>query len=453
MVARCSRRRVRNWSPAPGAVARVCGATVSRSAARHSPLLVAADPEGLTRAEQRRVLTALCITQLTGWGVLYYAYPVMLAAVAADTGWSTSTAFGAFSLGLLASAVAAPRVGRLLDRVGPRPVMSWGSVLGVLALVGVALAPTLFWFIVAWVVVGLAQSAVLYPPAFAALTHWFGPRRVAAITTVTLVGGLAGTVFAPVTAVLLRHLSWQETTVVLAVILGVVTIPLHALVLTPAWSRTSGTPTDAPTVAAAATEGERAYVRRTSRSRPFTFLLAVLALTGFGLFGATLNLIPMLTERGVGHETAAVVFGLVGVGQLAGRFGYPALSLRLSAPVRATVVLGFGAAMVLALAVLEGPLALLIAASIGAGTARGIYTLLQATSVSDRWGTRSFGALNGIATVPTTAAMVAAPAGGAFLAEVVGSYATAFALLAALTLVGAVLALATRAGPSRSAGL
>lgn len=406
---------------------------------------MAADPTALTRAEQRRVLTALCVTQLTGWGILYYAFPVMLAAVAADTGWSASTAFGAFSLGLLASAVAAPRVGRLLDLVGPRPVMSWGSVLGVLALVGVALAPTLIWFIVAWVVVGLAQSAVLYPPAFAALTHWFGPRRVAAITTVTLVGGLAGTVFAPLTAVLLRHLSWQETTVVLAVILAVVTIPLHVFALTPAWHR----PRDASPTVEATTEVERAYVRRMSRSRPFGFLMAVLALTGFGLFGATLNLIPVLTERGVGHEMAAVVFGLVGVGQLAGRVAYPVLAVRLTAPVRATVVLGFGAAMVLVLAVLDGPLALLIAVSIGAGAARGIYTLLQATGVSERWGTRSFGALNGIATVPTTAAMVAAPAGGAFLAELVGNYTMAFYLLATITFIGALLALGTRTVSSR----
>lgn len=403
----------------------------------------------MTRAERRRVLTALCITQLTGWGILYYAYPVMLAAVSADTGWSTSTAFGAFSLGLLASAVAAPRVGRLLDRVGPRPVMSGGSVLGVLALLGVAAAPTLFWFIMAWVVVGLAQAAVLYPPAFAALTHWFGPRRVAAITTVTLVGGLAGTVFAPVTAVLLRHLSWQGTTVVLALILGAVTIPLHALALSPTWPRTS----PIPSAVEAAPEDERAYVRRTSQTRAFRLLLVVLGLTGFGLFGATLNLIPMLTEQGVDHETAAIVFGLVGVGQLVGRFGYPTLTARLTAPVRAAVVLGLGALMVLVLAAVDGPLWLVIAASIGAGAARGIYTLLQATSVSDRWGTRSFGALNGLATVPTTAAMVAAPAGGAFLAELVGGYTTAFSVLAALTLIGALLALGTRAGPREPAGL
>ncbi|USQ75203.1 MFS transporter [Ornithinimicrobium cryptoxanthini] len=409
----------------------------------------------ISPAEQRRVVLALCVTQLTGWGILYYAYPVMLAAVAADTGWSTSTAFGAFSVGLLASAVAAPRVGRLLDRVGPRAVMGWGSVLGAVSLLGVAAAPNLFWFVMAWAVVGLAQAAVLYAPAFAALTRWCGSSRVAAITTVTLAGGLAGTVFAPLTALLLRHLSWQGTTVALAVILAVVTIPLHALALTPAWpgaARSPGQVThdaageDDRTVEKAA-ESDRAYVRRTSHSRPFAFLLAMLGLTGFGLFGATLNLIPFLTERGMGHETAAVIFGLVGVGQLFGRFGYPALSGRLDAPARAALVLGFGAVMVLVLAVFDAPLMLVVAASVGAGVARGIYTLLQATSVSDRWGTRSFGALNGIATVPATVAMVAAPAGAAFLAELVGSYTTAFYLLAALTVVGAALALGSGVRP------
>jgi hypothetical protein len=45
----------------------------------------------------KRVLVALCITEIASWGVLYYAFPVMLSAVAADTGWSTGTALSAYS--------------------------------------------------------------------------------------------------------------------------------------------------------------------------------------------------------------------------------------------------------------------------------------------------------------------------------------------------------------------
>ncbi len=35
----------------------------------------------------------------------------------------------------------------------------------------------------AWILAGLAQSAVLYPTAFSALTRWYGPHRVKALTT------------------------------------------------------------------------------------------------------------------------------------------------------------------------------------------------------------------------------------------------------------------------------
>ena len=58
------------------------------------------------------------------------------------------------------------------------------------------------WFVAAWIAAGVAMGAVLYQPAFAALTRWYGPRHVGALTILTLVAGLASTVFAPLTAAL-----------------------------------------------------------------------------------------------------------------------------------------------------------------------------------------------------------------------------------------------------------
>jgi MFS family permease len=120
-------------------------------------------------------------------------------------------------------------VGRLLERHGPRQIMTAGSVTGVVALVAVVAAPGPPWFFAAWLLAGLAQSALLYPPAFAVLTRWYGPDRVRALTTLSLVVGLSGTVFAPPTAVLVLHLGWRAAYLVLAVPPGAVTIPLHAL--------------------------------------------------------------------------------------------------------------------------------------------------------------------------------------------------------------------------------
>ena len=36
----------------------------------------------------RCVLVSLCLSQITSWGVLYYAFTVMSPAISKDTGWS-----------------------------------------------------------------------------------------------------------------------------------------------------------------------------------------------------------------------------------------------------------------------------------------------------------------------------------------------------------------------------
>ena len=170
---------------------------------------VAARSETLSEFGLRRVLVVLCVTEIVSWGVLYYAFPVLAPTIAADTGWSIAAMTAAFSTGLVVSALVGIPVGRWLDRIGPRPVMTTGSVLAVPAVVGIAAAPTLPWFFAAWVLAGVAMAGTLYPPAFAALTRWWGPRRVTALTALTLLAGLASTIFAPLTAALLAHLRWR----------------------------------------------------------------------------------------------------------------------------------------------------------------------------------------------------------------------------------------------------
>jgi len=128
-----------------------------------------------SRAELRRVLTVLCLSEITSYGVLYYAFPVMATRISVQTGWSTA----AFTTGLFASGLIGIPVGRWLDRYGPRVVMTSGSVLGVAALVLIATAPSLLWFFVAWLLAGTAMAGVFYAPAFTALTREpRHPRRI-----------------------------------------------------------------------------------------------------------------------------------------------------------------------------------------------------------------------------------------------------------------------------------
>ncbi|MBJ7451239.1 MAG: MFS transporter [Blastococcus sp.] len=374
------------------------------------------------------MLAALCVTEVVSWGVLYYAFPVALAPITADTGWSASATTAAFSGGLVVSALAGIPVGRWLDRFGPRRVMTAGSLLAAPAAAAIGLAPTLAWFVAAWLVAGVAMAAVFYQAGFAALTRWYGPARVRALTTLTLVAGLASTIFAPLTSLLLDHLSWRATYLVLAVVLGVVTVPLHALALTPPWTAEPQHPARGPAPGS---------VRSIVSSPGFLLLSGALTVTAFGMYSASLTLIPLLTGRGMSASMAATTLGLLGAGQLLGRIGYAPLSARTTATARTVAIVAASALAIGLLGVVPGPVPLLVVLAVLAGAVRGAATLLQATIVADRWGSDRYGALSGWFAAPITAAAALAPWAGTALAEAVGSYAATFAGLAVLVAAAA----------------
>ncbi|TCK24985.1 MFS transporter [Pseudonocardia endophytica] len=389
----------------------------------------------LGRAGRRRVLLVLCLTEITSWGVLYYAFPVLAPSISGDTGWPVSAVTAAFSAGLVVSALVGVPVGRILDRHGPRWLMTGASVLGVPAVAAVATAGSFWLFTAAWLVVGVAQAGTLYPPAFAALTRWWGDDRVRALTSLTLVGGLASTVFAPLTAALLTTFGWRGTYLVLAAVLLAVTVPAHLFGLRGAWP--DALPADRVT-------GDASGPAAIARSRPFLLLTGAICLGAFTSFAVTVNQVPLLLERGLSTGLAAWALGLGGLGQVTGRLFYPRLVARTGVRGRAALVLGALGVATGLLAVLPGPAWLLVLAAVGAGLARGIFTLLQATALSDRWSPEVYGRLNGILQAPATIAIALGPAAGSGLAALFGGYPEVFALLAGVAMVAAVLTVGTR---------
>lgn len=394
----------------------------------------------LSKGGLRRVLTVLCVTEITSWGVLFYAFTVLAPGIAAARGWSASTVTAAFSVAQVTSALTGIVVGRVLDRVGPRPVMTAGSIVAVPALVLIAETTALPWYFVGWFGVGLAMSGTLYSPAFAALTRWWGARRVTALTAVTITAGLSSTVFAPLTALLAGWFDYRGVYLILAAVLGVITIPLHAFGLRGPWP-----PAERQHVSAHAPE-------LIARSRPFILLAIALACAAFAIYGVVVIQVPLLIERGMSTGTAALALGLGGVGQLFGRVGYGRLTAATSVRTRTAIVLGAAAASIALLAALPGPATLLIAAAMLVGVTRGVFTLLQATAITDRWGPAHYGRLNGLLGAPTLTVTALAPWACTALAESLGGYPVVFGLLAGLTALGAILGTASTRAAERQAG-
>ena len=388
-------------------------------------------PTPLDRGGLRRVLAVLCLTEITSWGILYYAFPVLSVSISADTGWSLPVIVAAFSLSQLAAAVTGIPVGRLIDRIGPRAVMTAGSVLAVPALLTVAAAPNLPVFYAGWLAAGIAMGAVLYPPAFAALTRWYGDGYVKALMILTLAAGLASTVFAPLTAALVDRYDWRTTYLVLALVLAAITIPTHLLGLRGRWPHPP-TPTG----------GHPVDHRDASRSWAFLALVVALSLGAFAAFAGVFNLVPLLIDQGFSPSLAALTLGLGGAGQVLGRIGYLPLAASTTARTRIVAILAATAASTALLGIVSTTIAL-IGVAIGAGLIRGIFTLIQATAITDRWGATHYGRLNGLMSAPVVIVMALAPWAGTALSAWTGSYAHAYLILAAAAVLAAIVATAS----------
>lgn len=372
-----------------------------------------------------RIVGALAITQLVSWGILYYAFSVVLLPMQLETGWDTGAITGAFSLGLVIGGLVALPIGRLLDRFGARQIMSLGSVASVLLVVAWSQVQTLTELYVVWSLLGVSMACVLYEPAFAVIARWFQKRRSQALTAVTIGGGLASVVFVPLTNALVTAGGWRDALLVLAVVLALVTIPLHVLALRRHPSDL-GLQVDGGRVKITAVQLPPPTGSLTLREalRTGAFWWLSLAFTGmsFGVLAISVHLIALLGERGIGAGFAALILSVLGGSQIPGRLVFAPLAARFT-----TLTLTRGmfvlttAGLVLLLFAYE-PLHLLVFAVLfGAG--QGASSPARAALMAEYFGPLHYGTIAGMQSFVTTFARSLSPVAIGMLVTATGTYA------------------------------
>ncbi len=208
--------------------------------------------DGRTRFRRGwRVVAALAVTQTIGYGVLYYAFSVFLAPMARDLRATNAQIAAALTLSVLIAAFCAPLVGRRLDARGGRALMTAGSLLGTVAVLGWSRVESLPQLYAVFALIGVACSMVLYEAAFAVIVSIFAGHergRANGLLALTVVAGFASSIFLPLTGLLVDRHGWRTALVILALIYGVAAIPLHAFAVR---RRTATSRAQAPTAEAA----------------------------------------------------------------------------------------------------------------------------------------------------------------------------------------------------------
>ena len=375
------------------------------------------------------IVGALSVTETVSWGILYYAFAAFLIPMHDELGYSTAQLTGAFSLALAVSALTGIAVGRYLDRHSPRALMTTASIAGAALVVAWSQVDSLLAFYALWVAIGLVMAAVLYEPAFTVVAKHFADaaQRRRAMTAMTLVAALASFIFLPLSQALIDAYGWRDALLVLAVILALVTVPLHAGVLR------------------AAPDRERRHASQTSASAhealhsvPFWLLTLAFVLASLATIAMTVFAIPFLLERGHSAAFAAFAVGLIGVSQIPGRLLFaPLASLlpRAAATASVFVLIAAGVAVVVSL----HSTAAVVIGLVLLGMGNGMATLARATAIADVYGAGAYGTIAAVAGSMTTAARAAGPFAAALYAAAVG-YTTLLWTLAGLAMAAAALA-------------
>lgn len=381
------------------------------------------------------IVAVLSVTETVTWGIVYYGFPVFLRPMEQELGASRVAVTGAFSVGLGVAALAALPVGRWIDRHGARGLMTAGSCLATVLTLGWSRVQSLPALYAVWLLMGLAMAATLYEPAFAAVVSWFREGRDRALLTVTLAAGLASTIFMPIEAWLLSRIGWRSALTVLAAVLAVVTIPLHALLLRPGPAGgASRRPEGGPVPPAPGLTLDQA-----ARTLVFWVLSAAFFVSNFATAAVSTHLIPYLVDRGYSATIAATVIGWMGAMQLPGRLLFVPISARLGAGIMVAAVF-LAQAFGLAQLPLLGLLGTLVPFVLLQGAANGMATLARATSLAEIFGARHYGAIAGAVALGANGARAVGPVGASLLWVGLGSYPAVFWLLSA-SLVGAALAM------------
>lgn len=378
-------------------------------------------------------ISALGIAQICSWGSLYYAFPLIAAEIEAETGWSRTSLYGAATAGLLLAALAAVPVGRAIDRGHGRLIMSGASILAGLLLLAWTQVRGLVGFYAIVALLGALQAATLYEPAFAVIARRYGAGQARRpITTLTLWGGFASTVFIPLVQAAIAAWGWRGAAVMLAGISILVCAVIHVAVIRPERDAQPESEAEKPA-------NGKSHLRNAMAS-PVFWLIALSFTAHAAVFSAfTFHFYPLLTEQQFPIASIMLAMMLIGPAQVGGRIAVMWLGRKASIRrIGAVAVAGFPLAFALLIAV-PGSLGVIVVVTLIYSAANGILTIVRGAAIPEMLSRQSYGAIAGAITTPATIARALAPLGAAALWSVTLNYQTA---LLAMLAGSAVIAMA-----------
>ena len=343
---------------------------------------------------RKRLGLVLGINQTLSWGMTFYLPAVIAVPAAQDLGRSTVSLLGAFTMSLLIAGLCAPRVGRWIDRHGGKGSVAASVVVLASGQIILALSPNLEVWYLGWAVLGIGMAMGLYDAAFATVGTLLGREAAPTITGITLLAGLASTVFWSLGSAIIGFMGWRGLMLVYVCIMLCVNLPM-VLTFVPRLDRNLK-------------ETKQTATERTPVSRRVTICLAsFFALRWFITSALAAHILALFQGIGLNAAEAVLVASLIGPGQVAGRVLEWTVGRRFGLLLRAraaALLFPIGAAIL----PLGGPVAATVFALLY-GMSNGIMTINRGTLPLALFGPNGYATVLGWLAVPVLVAQAVAP--------------------------------------------
>ena len=361
---------------------------------------------------------------------MFYSFPQLALAFESDLGWLKSDIYPALTLGLLFAALAAIPVGADIDKGHGRTIMTGGSVLSGMLLIVCSQVESLLAFYFIFAGIGLLHATTLYDAAFSIIAKYYDSDSAKKnITTLTLWGGFASTLFIPLNELILHYSNWQTLVTLLGLINILICGGIYSQLpqdntLSEIKSRKKNTFTD---------------LKWATQQPIFWSLLICFSLFAAAATSFKFHLYPILVEKDFSTQDVVILMALVGPSQVAGRLILWVLGARVSIHTLGAVIASLLPVVFIAVVLLPIQLIFFVPFVVAFGMASGTMTIVTGVAVLELLSKEAYGVINGAMSFPINVIKALAPTLAAWLWAVNRDYDL---LLMVLIVIGSAAALA-----------
>ena len=335
-----------------------------------------------------------------------YCFGVFVKPLAQEYGWSRSVISLGASLNMLIYSACAVVIGRMVDRVAPRWIVTGGAVIAALGFLLTAQVRTPWQFYLIYgLLLGVGSAGMGVVTVNSSVGKWFIRKRGTAIGLATM-GVSFGTIsLTPLAGLIVKHFDWRAGFIALGLISLLVGVSLSQLFLRKVRPEDHGFLPDGEvnpdlvvkisTPPAPVRIGFGTMIRdRRFRTLACSFGLAVMV-----LMSVFVHQVAFAIDQGIGEVTAAASLGVLGLAGFAGQFFFGWLSDRIRDPKYASFLgMSFMLAGLVALMQVASARGLFFYAVVF-GFGYGALAPMMPILLADRFGRDTLGSIYGFVTL------------------------------------------------------